>query len=225
MRVYLRDGSPQTVLRAATLRWKLQIKLSISPSHSILTPGQPVQALTLYRRAPGRVATGVPIFTSLVWLDPRIIPAQAGFEPGTFRSRGGRLNHYAKEEADSGEERFLWSGGLLLGANKTLELTSSIALLHKQLFASIPRWQFVGVASDCCPQGRCLCKRKLGEKRKPRNVCFQGDCIVDLSKITTWLSRLLAGRHSTKRERPTTEQKKARRWRQKRPVTAVEHWP
>ena len=24
---------------------------------------------------------------------PRKIPAQAGFEPGTFRSRGGRLNH------------------------------------------------------------------------------------------------------------------------------------
>ena len=34
-------------LRAATLRWKLQIQLSISPSHSILTPGRPVPALTL----------------------------------------------------------------------------------------------------------------------------------------------------------------------------------
>ena len=30
-----------------TLRQKLQIKFSISPSHSILTPGQPVPALTL----------------------------------------------------------------------------------------------------------------------------------------------------------------------------------
>ena len=35
--VYLRDGSAQTIVHAATLRWKLQIKLSISPSHSILT--------------------------------------------------------------------------------------------------------------------------------------------------------------------------------------------
>ena len=47
IRVYLRDGPAQTILRAATLRQKLQAKLSISPSHSILTPGQPVPALTL----------------------------------------------------------------------------------------------------------------------------------------------------------------------------------
>ena len=39
--VCLRDGSAQTILRAATLRYKLQIKLSTSPSHSILTPGRP----------------------------------------------------------------------------------------------------------------------------------------------------------------------------------------
>ena len=45
--VYLRDGSAQTILRAATLRQKLQIKLSTSPSHSILTPGPPVPVLTL----------------------------------------------------------------------------------------------------------------------------------------------------------------------------------
>ena len=36
--MYLRDGSAQTNLRAATLRQKLQIKRSTSPSHSILTP-------------------------------------------------------------------------------------------------------------------------------------------------------------------------------------------
>ena len=41
------DGSAKTVLSAATLRQKLQIQLSISPSHSILTPDQPVRALTL----------------------------------------------------------------------------------------------------------------------------------------------------------------------------------
>ena len=44
--MYLRDGSAQTILRAATLRQKLQIKLSTSPSHSILTPGRPVPVLT-----------------------------------------------------------------------------------------------------------------------------------------------------------------------------------
>ena len=41
-------------------------KLSTSPSHSILTPGRPVPAQTLSRRAPGGAATGVPIFKSLV---------------------------------------------------------------------------------------------------------------------------------------------------------------
>ena len=41
----------------------------ILPSHSILTSGQPVPALTLYHQAPGRVATGVPILKSLVRLD------------------------------------------------------------------------------------------------------------------------------------------------------------
>ena len=66
MQVYLRDGSAQTIVRAATLRKKLQIKLSTSSSHSILTPGRPVPALTLERQAPGGVATGVLIFESLV---------------------------------------------------------------------------------------------------------------------------------------------------------------
>ena len=39
-------------------------------SHSILTPGRTFPTLILYRQAPGRVATGVPIFKSMVWLDP-----------------------------------------------------------------------------------------------------------------------------------------------------------
>ena len=83
MRVYLRDGSAQTIIRAATLRQKLQIKLSISPSHSILTPGQPVPALTLWRQAPGRVASEVSIFKSLVWLDPDKIPRNWDLNPGS----------------------------------------------------------------------------------------------------------------------------------------------
>ena len=89
--MYLTDGSAQTILRAATLRQKLHIKRCTSPSHSMLTPGRPVPVLTLERQAPGRVATGVTILKSLVWLDPEKIPAQAGFEPGILRSRGGHL--------------------------------------------------------------------------------------------------------------------------------------
>ena len=46
IQVYRRDRYAQTILHAATLRQKLQTKLSTSPSHSILTPGQPVPALT-----------------------------------------------------------------------------------------------------------------------------------------------------------------------------------
>ena len=69
--------------RAATLREKLQIQLSTSPSHSILTPGWPVPVLTLYRQAPGRVATGVPIFKSLVWLDLKKIPSKLDSNPGS----------------------------------------------------------------------------------------------------------------------------------------------
>ena len=38
------QGQIYSILRSATLRWKLQTKLSISPSHSILKPGQPVPA-------------------------------------------------------------------------------------------------------------------------------------------------------------------------------------
>ena len=45
--VYLKDRSAQTIVYAATPRQKLQTKLSISPSYNILTPGQPVPALTL----------------------------------------------------------------------------------------------------------------------------------------------------------------------------------
>ena len=57
-----------------------KIKLSISPSHSILAPGQPVPALTLYHQASGRVATGVPIFRSLVQLNPEKSPRKSRTE-------------------------------------------------------------------------------------------------------------------------------------------------
>ena len=40
------DESAQITLRPVRLRKKLQIKLAISPGHGILTPAQPVLALT-----------------------------------------------------------------------------------------------------------------------------------------------------------------------------------
>ena len=45
--MYFKDGSAKTNVRAATLKQKLQIKLSVLPSDSILTPDQPVPVLTL----------------------------------------------------------------------------------------------------------------------------------------------------------------------------------
>ena len=53
------SGSDQTIVRAVTKRQKLEAKLSMSPSHSILTPGRPVPALTVSRQSPCRVGIGV----------------------------------------------------------------------------------------------------------------------------------------------------------------------
>ena len=47
MRLYLRNEYAQTTARATILTQKLQIKLAFSRGHSLLTPGQPVLALTL----------------------------------------------------------------------------------------------------------------------------------------------------------------------------------
>ena len=44
--VYLRDGPAHKSLRVATMRQKLQIKLSTSPNFNILRPGQPVPTRT-----------------------------------------------------------------------------------------------------------------------------------------------------------------------------------
>ena len=49
-----------------TLGQKPQIKLTVSPSHSILTPGQPAPALILRCQIPGRIATSILIFKLLV---------------------------------------------------------------------------------------------------------------------------------------------------------------
>ena len=67
--VYLGDGSAQTIVRAATPRQKVQIKLAISPSRGILTPVQPVPAMALMSQAPGREK---PLECQLLkhWYDP-----------------------------------------------------------------------------------------------------------------------------------------------------------
>ena len=71
----------QVYVLHATPRSKMQIKLSTLSSHSILTLGQLVPVLTLWYQAPGRVATGVPVLKSLVWLDLKKIPTeQTGVE-------------------------------------------------------------------------------------------------------------------------------------------------
>ena len=65
---------------AATLRYKLQIHFAISPTHGILITGQPVPALTLKRRVPGRVATGDS--------GKIILTGKVGFEPRSFALEG-----------------------------------------------------------------------------------------------------------------------------------------
>ena len=67
MLVYPKDRSAHTLSPTATLRLQLQIKPAVSPSYCVLTPGQPVQVLTLQRQAPDRVAARVQIFQSLVF--------------------------------------------------------------------------------------------------------------------------------------------------------------
>ena len=81
MLLYLSPGS------AATLRWKLQITVCISPSHSLLTPGQPVLPLTLQRQAPGGVASEVSGVTG-----PGTIPTgKAAMEPGPAAAEADAL--------------------------------------------------------------------------------------------------------------------------------------
>ena len=63
---YLRDRSARTTVWAVVLRQTLQVSLSISPSHSILTPGQPVPADPITPGAWQGIATGVAILKSLV---------------------------------------------------------------------------------------------------------------------------------------------------------------
>ena len=79
---------------------------SVSPSHSILTPGWPVPALTLYHQTPGRVATGVPIFKLLVWLDPEKSPRKQDLDKGSSALEADVLS--TRPTRRSLEHRQLW---------------------------------------------------------------------------------------------------------------------
>ena len=59
---HLRDGSDVIIVRAATLKYELDIKVIISPSHSTLTCGQQVQALTRQFQAPKMEVSKVGFF-------------------------------------------------------------------------------------------------------------------------------------------------------------------
>ena len=66
--MYLRGGSAQTVAHAAALRNKLQIKLCyLAKSQYIDTTSTSLSPDAV----PGRVATGVPIFKSMIMTPPR----------------------------------------------------------------------------------------------------------------------------------------------------------
>ena len=96
MVVYLRDGSAETVVRAATLRQKLQIGFAVSHSHRILTLGQPVLApgkvcffgrLTSQQHASvsqGRICTDnfTCCHTELQIIKPSTSPSHSILKPG-----------------------------------------------------------------------------------------------------------------------------------------------
>ena len=82
MLVYLRGGPAQTKLRAATLRQMLWNQLSISPSHSLLTPGQPALA----PKTLDRVATGLPIVKTVTLQAER--PSHAAYNSQSKDAEG-----------------------------------------------------------------------------------------------------------------------------------------
>ena len=120
------------VLHAIMPGWKLQIKTAISPSHSELTQGQPVLALTvsepsIYCQAAGRVVSSVPVYMSVVWLDW----GKWGLIP-VFPSSRQMPSHWA---IDGGEVVVVcW----LLKVSATCECISGMDLLVQ--FDVLPHW-------------------------------------------------------------------------------------
>ena len=102
---YLTDESAEMIVRAATLRQKLNVKLAISPSHNVLTPSLQVVALTLLRQTPGGVASRIPVFESLVGLD-RVV---RGSSPGLPLSKHTPYHLATKADLKRwGDGRLFW---------------------------------------------------------------------------------------------------------------------
>ena len=109
MLVNPKDGSAQTILRAATLEQKLQIKLSISPSGSVLTPDQPVPALTFNADHKHIEAGVIPIgHRGCVHLEKQKKDKKKGEMKKKMgrrgRRRGGGRRKKKKEEEEEEEE-------------------------------------------------------------------------------------------------------------------------
>ena len=109
MLAYLWDGSAPTIVRAATQRYKLEIKLAFSPIYRILIPGQVVQALILRWQAPGRVATGVPLDS----IRKKIPVEKAEMEPRSTALEVDTLT--ARPTRRSPSSRPVWTSAAVLG--------------------------------------------------------------------------------------------------------------
>ena len=97
MLVYLRDGSTQTIIHAATPREKLQIKHSTSPSHSILTQGLTSPSADPIMPGTWQGSHWSANFYVTGMTRPGKILSQAGFKLRTFHFQGERLNHLANK--------------------------------------------------------------------------------------------------------------------------------
>ena len=98
MRVYLRDGSAQTIYFTCC-----HTEIDVADQTFYLTqsqytdtgPTSPNSDPIMPGAWQGSYLSAKFYVTGMT--RPRKIPSQAGFEPVIFRSRGGRLNHQASE--------------------------------------------------------------------------------------------------------------------------------
>ena len=95
------QGRICSMLPTATLRQKLRINFFFIPtSVSILTPGQPVPALTLYARRLAGSDWSTNFEVTGMTRPGKSPTAKAGIEARVCRSRIGRDNHKANELVD-----------------------------------------------------------------------------------------------------------------------------
>ena len=106
----------------------MQAKLAVSPSHSILAPGQPVPALILKRQASRRVATGVLTLESLVEMETRST-AKAGIEPRSAALQAHTLPLGQRGGDQLGKDKLTLSG---LTGFKSLSFVVCAALKKPQ---------------------------------------------------------------------------------------------